>query len=401
MTTLLPDPMTLPAKRSCPFDPPDEYAWLLAERPISRLQLPGGQIGWLVTRYEDVRATLADQRFSPPLVQVTPAAELPLPNEELVVPPGTFPALDPPEHSRYRRLVSPYFTRKAMRELTPRIREIVDEHLSAFIAQGDRGDLVTGFAGPMASSVIGEMVGVPVADRPAFQRQVATLLSLSAGVDELRDARLGLYGSMAELVAAKRRRPGDDIISRLLQGETRISDTEVVNIAALLLLTGLETTAGMVGLGAFVLLEHPGQLADLKADETLIDGAIEELLRYLSIVQFGVTRKAKEDLEIGGQVIHAGETVIASIAAANRDPRFLSDPDRLDIHRSGTPHIAFGYGVHQCLGAHLARTEMKVALTALFRRLPTLRLAVPAEEIPMADDTVLYCVHSLPVVWDD
>jgi cytochrome P450 len=400
MTVPLPDPMTLPVGRRCPFDPPEEYARLRAERPFSRLRLPGGRIGWLVTRHEDVRATLADPRFSPPLIQVTPAAELPLREDELDVPPGTFSALDPPAHSRYRRLVSRHFTRKRMREATPRIQQLVDEHLTAMIRAGSPADLVKHFAEPAPTSVITEMLGVPVSGRADCRRCISIMLSLTADADQMRAARTSLYGSLGELVAAKHASPSDDIISELVHGQTPLTDAEVVSMAALLLIAGLETTAYMLGLGAFALLQHPDQLGAVRADDALLSAAIEELLRYLTIVQFGLTRTAREDLDIGGQRIRRGETVIASLAAANRDPAVFADPDRLDIYRPEAPHLAFGYGVHQCIGAQLARAEMKIGFSTLFRRLPTLRLAVPPTQVPMGDDRVFYGVHALPVAWD-
>ncbi|MEV4441050.1 cytochrome P450 [Streptomyces sp. NPDC049577] len=397
----LPDPMTLPSRRGCPFDPPEEYARLRAERPMSRLRLPGGRVGWLVTRYEDVRAALADPRTSPPLIQVTPAADLPLPEEELAVPPGVFSALDPPRQSRYRRLVSRYFTRKRCREITPELERIIDEQLTAMIGQGPPADLVTGFAQPVPTRVITGMLGIPEEQRPDYQRRILTMLSLGATPEELREASEGLYGGLGELVRDRRARPGDDILSDLLHGDTPLTDEEVVGIGALLLIAGLETTANMLGLGAFALLSDPAQAAALRAGgEELLDTAVEELLRYLTIVQFGLTRTAREDLEIAGRTVRAGETIVLSLAAANRDPHRYTEPDRLDLRREEAPHLAFGHGVHQCLGAQLARIEMKLAFRALLRRLPELRLAVPPEEVPTAgEDKVFYGVHALPVTW--
>lgn len=401
MSILLPDPMNLPAGRRCPLDPPDDYALLRSERPVSRLRLPGGRIGWLVTRYEDARATLSDPCFSPPLIQVTPNAELPLPEEELQVPPGMFSALDPPEQSRYRRLVSRHFTRKRMREITPRIEQIVEEQLTAMISSGSPADLVPWFAQAIPTRVITEMLGIPAADRADYQRWILATLSLSTGEEELREVKDGLYGGLTQLVADKQKVPGDDIVSELLHGDAPLSSAEVVNISLLLLIAGLETTANMLGLGSFALLLNPGQADALRADEELLDVAIEELLRYLTIVQFGLTRTAREDTEIAGQKIAAGETVVVSLAAANRDPEAYEDPDQLDVFRKEAPHLAFGHGVHMCLGAQLARVEMKIAFGALLRTLPSLRLAVAPEDVPTGEDKVFYGVHSLPVTWED
>lgn len=400
MSMPLPDPMILPSRRGCPFDPPEEYARLRAERPISRLRLPGGRIGWLITRYEDARAALADPRTSPPLIQVTPATDLPLPETELEVPPGVFSAMDPPEQSRYRRLVSRYFTRKRCREITPDLERIIDEQLTAMIRHGSPADLVEWFSQPIPTRVITGMLGIAEEQRPDYQRWILAMLSLDTEPEPLREARDGLYGGLAELVRARRVERGDDILSDLIHGDTPLKDDEVVGIGALLLIAGLETTANMLGLGAYALLSDPAQADALRADEGLLDGAVEELLRYLTIVQFGLTRTAREDLEVAGARIRAGETLIVSLASANRDAAVYTDPDRLDLHRSEAQHLAFGHGVHQCLGAQLARAEMTLAFRALLRRLPGLRLAVPPEEVPTAaEDKVFYGVHSLPVAW--
>ncbi|WP_344467690.1 cytochrome P450 [Kitasatospora kazusensis] len=400
MSMPLPDPMILPSRRGCPFDPPEEYARLREERPMSRLRLPGGRVGWLVTRYEDARAALADPRTSPPLIQVTPATELPLPDDELAVPPGVFSAMDPPEQSRYRRLVSRYFTRKRCREITPRLEQIIDEQLTAMIGHGSPVDLVEWFSQPIPTLVITEMLGIPAGQRSDYQRWIIAMLSLDTEPEPLRVARDGLYGGLAELVRARRLEPGEDILSDLLHGDTPLKDDEVVGIGALLLIAGLETTANMLGLGAFALLQNPAQADALRADEALLDDAVEELLRYLTIVQFGLTRTARADLEIAGQTVRAGETLIVSLAAANRDPQVYPDPDRLDLLRDQAPHLAFGHGIHQCLGAQLARVEMKLAFRALLTRLPGLRLAVPADQVrTAAEDKVFYGVHELPVAW--
>ncbi|MFI0349084.1 cytochrome P450 [Actinomadura sp. 9N407] len=394
------EPITLPVNRSCPFDPPDEYARLRAGRPFAEIRLPGGRIGVLVTRYEDARAVLADARFSSSLLQMTPRVELPLSEEDLAVPPGTFSVMDPPEHGRYRRLVARHFTRRRMRELTGLIERNAEERITAMVGGGAPTDLADEFALPLPSMVIGEMLGVPPEDRPRFQRWTSTMLSLDAGPDELRTARQSVYEGMDELVRAKRRRPADDIVSELLDGAGGPGHDEIVNICALLLITGLETTAYMLGFGVYALLAHPDQLAALRGDPALIDGAVEELLRYLTIVQYGMMRTAREDTEINGRPIRAGDTVVVSVAAANRDPAVFADPDVLDVRRANVPHLAFGHGIHQCVGAQLARAELRIGYTALLRRLPGLRLAVPPEDVPMGYDKIFLGVRSLPVAWD-
>lgn len=400
----MPDPAPMPVQRSCPFDPPEQYRRLRAEAPVSRLALPGGKTGWLVTRYREVRAMLADERFRTTPIQASPIRQIELSQEELRVPPGMFAAMDPPEHTQYRKLLAGQFTMKRMRQLTPRIAQIVDEHLDSMAQAGPPVDLVDAFALPIPSLVICELLGVPYAEQAEFQRQTATLLSLSTDLDAGLAAHAEMNRFMRSLVLAKRKQPADDLLSRLIHDantDQPLTDEELINIGTLLLLTGHETTMHMLSLGVFVLLEHPNQLAALRADPALLDGAIEELLRYLTIIQFGVTRIARADLTLGDQRILAGDVVVASLSAANRDADQFPEPDRFDVHRDPSSQLALGHGVHFCLGAPLARVEMKVAFEALFGRFPTLRLAVPAEQVPMRNDTAFYGVHALPVTWDD
>lgn len=395
-----PGPLAFPVRRTCPFDPPDEYRWLRAEHPISQLRLPGGKVGWLVTRYDDVRAVVADPRLTPPVAQVTPVEDLPLPPEELQIPPGTFSALDAPEHGRYRKLVSPAFTMRRVRELAPAIARLVDDQLTVMTRGGPPADLVDGFAIPVSLSMMAMLLGVPPDGQDRFKRASLTMFSLTSAADELRVATEQLYGGMRDLVAAKRARPGSDLLSRLVNDDNGLTDKEAANMGALLMLAGLAMTAHMLALGTFALLEHPDQLAALRADPALMDQAIEELLRYLSIVQWGLTRTAREDLTIGGLHVRAGETVVASLASANRDPQAFPEPDRFLLDRTQNPHLAFGHGMHHCLGAPLGREIMRAGFGALLSRLPGLRLAVAADEIVRGEDMVFYGVHALPVCWD-
>ncbi|MER6668442.1 cytochrome P450 [Amycolatopsis japonica] len=400
MTEPVPDPVAIPVRRGCPFDPPAEYARLRAEHPLTSLRLPGGRTGWLVTRYQDIRAVLSNTHLTPALVQVTPATELPLPEEELAVPRGTFAAMDPPEHTRYRKLVASRFTPKRVHQLTPRIEQIVDGLLTDMIDDGSPADLVSQFAKPLALTMVSELLGLPPAERAGFQSAIMTMFSLTSTTEQLRPAHATLYQGLRDLVAARHSEPGDDLISELVQADHGLADEEIVNMAALLLLAGLETSSHMIALSVFTLLEHPGQLAALRADQGLIGNAVEELLRYLTIVQFGLTRTAREDFHIAGHLVRKGEIVVASVAAANRDPGVFTDPDRLDLRRDEAPHLAMGHGAHHCLGAHLAKAEIRIALGSLFRRLPSLQLAIPAERVRRGDeDMVFYGLHELPVAW--
>jgi cytochrome P450 len=310
--------------------------------------------------------------------------------------------MDPPEHTRYRRMLTRYFTVRRMRQLAPRIEQIVSEHLDAMERNGPPADLVPAFARPIPSLVICELLGVPYEDKVTFQRCTSTLLRLDADEDEISAARDELWQYMLDLVAAKRQHPDGALLGSLIQtgaADTALTDERLAGIGQLLLVAGHETTANMLALGTYALLGHPNQLCALREEADLADRAVEELLRYLTIVQFGTVRVAREDVEFAGRRIRAGETVVASLAAADRDPVQFPEPDELDLARPASQHVAFGHGIHQCLGQQLARVEMKVAYRALFRRFPRLRLAVRPDQVPMRDDMFIYGVHRLPVAW--
>ncbi|MFC9236124.1 cytochrome P450 [Streptomyces decoyicus] len=390
---------TQPTVRSCPFDPPAEYRTLREQEPVAPVTFPDGSAGWLVTRYEDVRTVLADPRFSAQRTLLRPGGAETDPAPAPAPPPGLFIMMDAPEHTRFRRLLTKQFTVRRMRQLTPAVERIVAEQLDAMAAAEGPVDLVQAFALPVPSLVICELLGVPYADREEFQRNSATIVRLDAGLEEVQQAQAAMRGYIHQLVLAKREKPADDILSELARsGE--LTDEELAGVGVLLLIAGHETTANMIALGTMCLLDNPEQLAALRADPSLMDGAVEELLRYLTIVQFGVRRTALEDVELDGRRIEEGSIVVASLASGNRDAAHLADdPERLDVARAQSPHLAFGHGIHQCLGQQLARAEMKAALSALLNRFPTLRLAVPVEQVPMRDNMLVYGVHELPVTW--
>jgi len=250
--------------------------------------------------------------------------------------------------------------------------------------------------------VICELLGVSYSDRREFQERTALMLRLDTPFKELRQVREEMRQFMQQLVTAKRAQPADDLLSGLIHGDADppLTDDELIGISTLLLIAGHETTANMFGLGTFALLENPDQLDALRADPTLIDEAVEELLRYLSIVHLGVSRVTVERVELGGQELPAGATVIVSVAETNRDPGNWDKPAALDVARARNPHLAFGHGVHQCLGQQLARVEMTVGFTELLRRLPGLHLAAAPEDVSLRDDMFVYGVHALPVTWD-
>lgn len=397
-------PSPLPTRRDDPFDPPREYRILLEREPVSRLSFPDGKAGWLLTRYEDVRAVLSDERFSANRVRASsPVRAFPRRPGDTRERAGSFLGMDAPEHTRYRCILARWFTTRRMRALVPRIERIVADHLDAMARSGPPADLVTAFALPVPSLVICELLGVPYEDRARFQGWTADLTRVGVEENVALAARDALWDYIAGLVAARTREPDDALLSSLIHDpdpERALTADQLTGIGLLLLVAGHETTANMLALGTYTLLSRADQLHALRARPELVENAVEELLRYLSIVQFGVTRVALEDVMIGGRRIRAGETVVASLAAANRDPGRFADPGLLDVTREpGTPHVAFGHGVHQCLGQQLARVEMRIGYPAILGRFPALRLAAPAAEIPLRHDMFVYGVYRLPVTW--
>jgi cytochrome P450 len=389
----------LPVERPTPFDPPQEYRKLREDQPVSRLAMPDGSLGWLVTSYEHVRFVMADGRFSSRPETMTDPMRVVPPDQKFEVPKGLFISMDPPDHGRYRKLLTGQFTVRRMRALEPRIHQMVVEHLDAMQAAGDSADLVAEFALPIPSLVICELLGVPYEDREEFQHRSHRLLRVDLPIDEIRTAAEGIRVFMSRLVERKRVEPGDDMLSGLFEADPTLTDDEVAEMGLLLLIAGHETTVNMLGLGTFLLLQNPDQLAKLREEPSLLGGAVEELLRYLSVVQFGTRRGVIEDVEVGGQQFRKGETVICSLAAANRDPARFDNPEILDITRTHSTHIAFGHGIHQCLGQQLSRVEMQIAFRELFDRFPNLRLAVEPDEVKLRKMSVVYGADSLPVAW--
>jgi cytochrome P450 monooxygenase len=383
-------PVAFPLRRpGCPFPPP-EYADYRDAGPV-RSELPSGPL-WLVTRHEDVRAVLTDPRISAdpsrpgfPRAARTGGA----PSQAEI--PGWFVSLDEPEHARFRRTLIPEFTVRKVRELRPAIAEIVDELITTMLARGTSADLVEDFALPVPSLVISRMLGVPRADRDFFEAQTKVLVTLSSTDAERDAASAGLLRYLNRLIRIRRSRPGDDLISKLIAAGT-IEPHELSGVAMLLLIAGHETTANNIGLGIVQLLTNPRWVGD--------DRVVEEMLRFYSVADLVAFRVATEDVEIGGRRIRAGEGIVPLLAAANHDRDVFADPDGFDPERSARSHVAFGFGVHQCLGQHLVRAEMEIAYRTLFERIPTLRLAVDVDELPLKYDGVLFGLHALPVTWD-
>ncbi|MBV1940428.1 cytochrome P450 [Streptomyces sp. BV286] len=382
----------------CPFDPPTDYAhWREGEG--LRRALWRGEPMWVVSRYADIREALSDPRISAD----DRTHGFPVPASAGSEVAQSFVRMDDPEHIRLRRMLTGEFTVKRMERLRPLIQEQVDHFLEQMISQGSPADLVSAYAFPIPSMVISLMLGVPYEDHAYFQEHSATIVRADATDEEKQAADIALASYMYELAAHKERESADDLISRQLQrvaaGEIS-RDTVVVNGMALLV-AGHETTANMIALGTLALLEQPDRLARLREtdDPAVVANAVEELLRYLTIVQDGIFRVATEDVTIGGQLVRAGEALLMNLPAGNRDASFSAAPDTFDPDRNTRGHLAFGYGTHQCLGQPLARAELQIALPALLRRLPSLRLAVPLEQIAFRNNTITYGPHRLPVAW--
>jgi cytochrome P450 len=360
---------------------------------------PDGHEGWLVTSYELAKAVLGDLRFSNRNDLRHYPIQLPRAEAKASrTPPGMFSRMDPPDHTRYRRMLAPYFNVRRMRELEPRITEIVGQLLDRMAEQGPPADLVEAFALPVPSLVICELLGVPYEHHERFQQDSATLFDLTAELGASSRAWGSLYDRLRRLVLAKRTTPSDDLLSYLTQCE--LTDEEVTFMGITLLVAGHETTANMLSMGVFTLLEHPDQLARLRADPTLAEQAVEELMRHQTVIHAAPIRAALEDIELAGEVIKAGQVVTVSLPAANRDPLRFADPDTLDLSGDAHGQLSFGFGIHQCIGQQLARLEMRIAYTELFRRFPGLRLARAAQDIRMRDEMSIYGVHSLPLTWD-
>jgi cytochrome P450 len=387
--------------RRVEFDPAPELAAARDEERIKHVTTVFGDPAWLVTRYADVREVLGDaERFkiAPQGLARLPGAPEMTPEQLAKVQAGNLLGLDPPEHTRLRRMLTPEFTIRRMRRLEPRIKRIVDDHLDAMEAAGSPADLVPSFALPIPSLVICELLGVPYEDRAGFQHRTSRMLDMTVPGEERLMLQFESRAYMEELVIRIQADPGEELLGMLVRehGDDLTTD-ELVGIGGLLLFAGHETTSNMLSLGTLALLRNPGQLEALKKEPERIDATVEELLRYLSIVHSGTTKITTTEVELGGRTIGAGELLICALPAANRDPGLLADADTFDLVRGTPGHVAFGHGVHHCLGAPLARMEMRVAFPALLQRFPELRLTDTAAQFRSFH--VVYGLSSLEVAW--
>lgn len=392
-------PATFPMKRGCPLDLPPEYARLRKEAPVARARLAfDGTEVWIVTGYREACAVLEDPRFSSDGVR----PGFPRPMTMKPPPPGTFIRMDPPDHTRLRIAIAAEFKPNRIENLRPAVQSIVDKLLDDITALTPPVDLVDKFALPLPSMVICELIGVPYADRDFFHERVRVIGLQGASRTRHGEVREELEAYLFSLAALREKEPEDDLLSRLITRHRQVGDItreEAVGIATLLLIAGYETLANMIALGTVVLLENPDRLEDLRREPAKLAGAIEELLRYQTVIMFGLRRVATEDLEIGETPIRAGDGVIVLLDAANRDEAEFPDGDRFNMCREANHHLAFGHGIHACIGQPLARLELEIAWATLLRRISTLQLAVPLAEIPFRDATFVYGVHKLPVKW--
>jgi cytochrome P450 len=381
------------------------YAALADRGPVHRIELPSGTPGWLVTGYEAVRAALADPRLSKQPARPSTGGLLP-PEIDAAINSDLLHR-DPPDHARLRRLVSTAFTRRRVDALAPRVQQIADallDDLAVHLAEDGPADLIATYAYPLPIAVISELLGVPLGVQAEFRDWSTTVAGGSAvGAEAWVAAATALVGFVRGLVVAKRAAPADDLMSALVTArdqDDRLTEDELTSMAFLLLIAGHETTVNLIGNGMHTLLTHPEQLALLRAEPERLPATIEELLRFAGPVQVATFRWTTAPLRIGDTVIPAGQLVIPGLLTAGRDPSLLADPDTFDPGRADSPHLAFGYGVHHCLGAPLARMEGRIAVGSLLARFPDLRLAVPAGELRWRPSVLMHGLAALPVAID-
>ena len=402
-------PRSFPMARRCPYAPPPEYAELRARGPLVQVQVPSGAVIWVVTRHAEAQQVLTDPRISTD----TSRPDFPVLGKRehseyeqvmrTMLHEGSFIDMDAPEHDIYRRMLITEFTVRRINQLRPGIQQTTDQLIDDMLAGGASADLVEAFGLPLPSLVICQLLGVPYADREYFQSRTRRMLASSDDPRGAYEAIMEIRDYLDDLVRRATRDPGENLIGRLLRGPVaagELSHNALVNMTFLLLVAGHETTANMIPLGVFTLLRNPDQLAGLRADPTRWPGAVEELLRYLSIVDWvAFDRMAIEDLEIGGQLLRAGDGVFVLGASANRDERVFAKPDELDVRRGARHHVAFGYGIHQCLGQNLARAELEIAYRTLFERVPDLRTDEPDEALSFKYGGGIFGMNSFPVSW--
>lgn len=387
----------------CPFAPPRQMLDMGQTAPLSRVRIWDGSTPWLITGHEVARTLFSDPRVSVD----DRRTGFPHWNEHMLStvnkrPRSVFTS-DAEEHTRFRRMLSKPFTFKRVEGLRPAIQKITDECIDEILAGPQPADVVAKVALPVPTVVISEMLGVPYEDHEFFQHHANVGLARYASAEEGQKGAMSLHKYLIDLVEKKMANPSEDAVSDLAErvNAGEISVKEAAQLGTGLLIAGHETTANMIGIGVLALLENPEQAALLRDsdDPKFIANAAEELMRYLSIIQNGQRRVAIEDIEIGGETIRAGEGIIIDLAPANWDAAAYPRPDELDLTRDAGQQLGFGYGRHQCVGQQLARAELQIVFHTLLRRIPTMRLAIPFDEVPFKHDRLAYGVYELPVTW--
>ncbi|MBR7835833.1 cytochrome P450 [Actinospica durhamensis] len=406
-----PDPTAPPALFDRAFidDPYPAYAWLREHAPVHKTRLPNGVEAYLVTRYDEVKAVLADPRLSKNAAQSFPGwkpGRTGIPGEHRSGIAAHLLNLDPPDHTRLRRLVAKAFTPRRIADFEPRIRQIADKLLDECAARaaepgGDGGvDLIRGYACPLPVAVILEMLGVPEEDQSIFHEWAFGVVDRGGARGGVGRSVKRIRGYLREIIHKKRLAPGDDLLTALVRASDHgehLSEDEAAAMAFILLFAGFETTINLVGNGYFALLTHPAERDRLLAEPDLLPSAVEELLRYDGPVEFATWRFTTEPITVGGTEIPAGEPVLAVLAAADRDPARFPAPDTLDLGRPATGHVALGHGIHFCIGAPLARLEGRIAFERLLARYPGATLARPAETLRWHSGLIMRGLYELPV----
>lgn len=386
---------------SCPFAPPRQM--LGNPKGLSRVRIWNGDTPWLITGHEEAKALFADARISVDDRRVG----FPHWNEHMAAtvdkrPRSVFTA-DAEEHTRFRRMLSKPFTFRRVEGLRPVIQQITDQCIDEILDGPQPADIVDKLALPVPTVVISEMLGVPYEDHEFFQEHANAGLARYAAADAMQKGAMSLHQYLINLIEKKRVEPAEDAVSDLAErvNAGEISVKEAAQLGTGLLIAGHETTANVIGIGVLALLENPEQADFLRNadDPKVIANAVEELMRYLSIIQNGQRRVAIEDIDISGETIRAGDGVIIDLAPANWDPKAYPEPDKLDLTRNASQQLGFGYGRHQCVGQQLARAELQIVFHTLLRRIPTMRLAIPFASVPFKHDRLAYGVYELPVTW--
>ena len=391
-----------PMARGCPFHPPAEYGRLQREEPFARVRLWDGTHPYLVTNYDDIKTILSHPGFSAQAINPS-YPHVFEGRKEADLADRSFLRMDNPEHDRQRRMVTKEFTVKKINALRPVMQALVDRLLDAYEKLPQGSDFVEHVAAPLPTEVITQLLGVPYGDHEIFHRATRIQFGTQSRPEDVRASLKEISEYLSGLIDKKAENPQDDIISRLVHEQLlpgHVDRDTLINIIRLLLSAGHQTTQSMTAMGILTLLQHPDQIALVRADAERIPHAVEEILRFTTPLHIGARRVALEDVDVNGHLVKKGEGVICSTPAANRDETLFPDPDRFDIERNASQHVAFGYGFHQCLGQVLARAELQIVYETVLKRFPKLRLAVPFEELKFRHEMFVYGVHELPLAWD-